>query len=81
MALSDCCFLGDNRFVKAKSDMSLFIYHHGAETAYLLLYVNDIVLIASSPSLLRCIIGALQYEFPLKDLGVHHFIGVTSALQ
>jgi len=31
-------------FVEAKSDTSLFIYHHGAETAYLLLYVDDIVL-------------------------------------
>jgi hypothetical protein len=34
-------------FVEAKSDMSLFIYHHGTETAYLLLYVDDIVLTAS----------------------------------
>jgi len=58
-------------FVEAKSDMSLFIYHHGAETAYLLLYVHDIVLTASSLSLLRRIISALQQEFPLKDLGVH----------
>jgi hypothetical protein len=36
-------------FVEAKSDTSLFIYHQGAETAYLLLYVDDIVLTASSP--------------------------------
>jgi hypothetical protein len=36
-------------FVAAKSDTSLFIYHQGAETAYLLLYVDDIVLTASSP--------------------------------
>jgi hypothetical protein len=43
-------------FVEAKSDMSLFIYHHGAESAYLLLYVDDIVLTASSESLLRRII-------------------------
>jgi hypothetical protein len=39
-------------FVEAKSDISLFVYRHGADTAYLLLYVNDIVLIASSPELL-----------------------------
>jgi hypothetical protein len=30
-------------FVEAKLDTSLFIYHHGAETTYLLLYVDDIV--------------------------------------
>jgi hypothetical protein len=46
-------------FVEAKSDTSLFIYHYGAETAYLLLYVDDIVLTASSPSLLRRIISSL----------------------
>jgi len=39
-------------FVEAKSDTSLFIYHLGAEIAYLLLYVVDIVLTASSESLL-----------------------------
>jgi hypothetical protein len=47
-------------FVEAKSDTSLFIYHQGAETAYLLLYVDDIVLTASSPQLLRRIITSLQ---------------------
>jgi hypothetical protein len=66
--------------VEAKSDTSLFIYHHVAETAYLLLYVDDIVLTASSESLLRRIITSLQQEFAMKDLGVlHHFLGVTVA--
>jgi hypothetical protein len=66
-------------FVEAKSDTSMFVHHHGAETAYLLLYVNDIVLTASSQSLLRCLVDALQREFPVKDLGVHHhFLGVTA---
>jgi hypothetical protein len=64
--------------VEAKSNTSLFIYHHGADTAYLLLYVDDIVLTASSEPLLRRIITALQQEFTMKDLGVlHHFLGVT----
>jgi hypothetical protein len=66
-------------FMEAKSDTSLFAHHHGAETAYLLLYVDDIVLTASSQSLLRRLIDALQWEFPVKDLGVlHHFLGVTA---
>jgi hypothetical protein len=38
-------------FVEAKSDTSLFIYHHSDGVAYLLLYVDDIVLTASSPQL------------------------------
>jgi hypothetical protein len=61
-------------FVEAKSDASLFIYHHGAESAYLLLNVDDIVLTASSESLLRRIITSLQQEFAMKDLGVLHFL-------
>ena len=43
----------------------------------MLLYVDDIVLTASSPHLLRRIISALQQEFSMKDLGeLHHFLGV-----
>jgi hypothetical protein len=34
-------------FVEAKSDTSLFIYRYGVDTAYLLLYIDDIVLTAS----------------------------------
>jgi hypothetical protein len=41
--------------------------------------VDDIVLTASSQSLLRRLVDALQREFPVKDLGVlHHFLGVTA---
>jgi hypothetical protein len=39
-------------FTEAKTDSSLFIYRSGTETAYLLLYVDDIVLTASSSNLL-----------------------------
>jgi hypothetical protein len=39
-------------FVGAQSDTSLFIYWHGSDTSYLLLYVDNIVLTASSTSLL-----------------------------
>ncbi|XP_021308772.1 uncharacterized protein LOC8063854 isoform X1 [Sorghum bicolor] len=71
-------FLQTLGFVEAKSDTSLFIYHYGTETAYLLLYVDDIVLTASTESLLRRIIASLQQEFAMKDLGaLHHFLGVT----
>jgi hypothetical protein len=56
-------FLG---FMEAKSDTSLFIYRHGADTAYLLLYVDNIVLTASSPELLQCTTTALQQQFAMK---------------
>jgi hypothetical protein len=41
-------------FVEAKSDTSLFILQRGDDTAYLLLYVDNIVLTASSAALLQC---------------------------
>ena len=64
-------------FVEAKSNTSLFVYQRGSDTAYLLLYVDDIVLTASSPDLLWWIISALQQEFAMKDLGeLHHFLGM-----
>jgi hypothetical protein len=65
-------------FVEAKSDTSLFVYHCGANTAYLLLYVNDIILTASSMELLERTTTALQHQFMMKDLGpLHHFLGVS----
>jgi hypothetical protein len=40
-------------FVEAKSGTSLFIYCRGANTAYVLLYIDDIVLTALCPKLLQ----------------------------
>jgi hypothetical protein len=65
-------------FIEAKSDTSLFILRRGLDTVYLLLYVDDIILTASSTELLRRTISALQREFAMKDLGpLHHFIDIT----
>jgi hypothetical protein len=64
-------------FTEAKSDTSLFLFHRGSETVYLFLYVDDIVLTASSSELLQRTISALQKEFAMKDLGpLHHFLGI-----
>lgn len=63
--------------MEAKSDTSLFVFRRGAELIYLLLYVDDIVLTASSTTLLHRTITALQQEFSMKDLGdLHHFLGM-----
>ncbi|WVZ98012.1 hypothetical protein U9M48_043505 [Paspalum notatum var. saurae] len=65
-------------FIEAKIDTSLFIYRHGSDTAYLLLYVDDIVLTASSTGLLHRLLSSLQTAFPMKDLGLlHHFLGIA----
>jgi hypothetical protein len=65
-------------FIEGKSDTSLFIFRRGSDTVYLLLYVDDIILTASSTELLRRTISALQWEFAMKDLGpLHHFLDIT----
>jgi hypothetical protein len=62
-------YLASIDFVEAKSNTSLFIYWRGDDTVYLLLYVDDIVLTASTTDLLQRTIVALQREFAMKDLG------------
>jgi hypothetical protein len=65
-------------FIEAKSDTSLFIFRRGSNTVYLLLYVDDINMSASSTELLRRTIFALQQEFTMKNLGpLHHFLSIT----
>jgi hypothetical protein len=65
-------------FVASKCDSSLFILHNGSFMAYLLLYVDDIILTANTTSLLHSIIHSLKTEFSMSDLGdIHHFLGIN----
>nr|GEU70998.1 ribonuclease H-like domain-containing protein [Tanacetum cinerariifolium] len=55
----------------------IFHHRHGTDTAYLLLYVDDIVITASSESLLQQIIRSLHQEFAKTDLGpLNYFLGI-----
>jgi hypothetical protein len=65
-------------FIPSKSDTSLFIFKSTDHTAYLLLYVDDIILTASSSTFLHQIISSLHSEFSMTDLGpFHHFLGIN----
>jgi hypothetical protein len=65
-------------FSASKSDSSLFILHCGASIAYLLLYVDDIILTATTTTLLHSIIKSPHSEFAMSDLGdIHHFLGIN----
>jgi hypothetical protein len=60
-------FIRQLDFITSTSDTSLFIFQEGTSLAYLLLYVDDIVLTASSSALLQ----------RMMDLGaLHHFLGI-----
>ncbi|WVZ51872.1 hypothetical protein U9M48_002973 [Paspalum notatum var. saurae] len=65
-------------FVASASDTSLFVYTKGGDLAYLLLYVDDIILTASSSALLQRVTTLLHSEFAMTDLGnLHHFLGIS----
>uniref|UniRef100_A0A2N9GV31 Reverse transcriptase Ty1/copia-type domain-containing protein n=1 Tax=Fagus sylvatica TaxID=28930 RepID=A0A2N9GV31_FAGSY len=64
-------------FTASNADSSLFIYKQGKVIAYLLLYVDDIVLTSNTPSYLDHLIHQLNSVFDLKDLGsLHYFLGL-----
>nr|GEU82780.1 ribonuclease H-like domain-containing protein [Tanacetum cinerariifolium] len=65
-------------FHHSRCDSSLFIYSQGTYTAYLLFYIDDIVLTASSKTLLQQIISSLHQEFSMTNLGsLNYFLGIS----
>ncbi|WVZ80055.1 hypothetical protein U9M48_027566 [Paspalum notatum var. saurae] len=48
---------------------SLFVLNNGFGAAYLLLYVDDMILSASTPAVLQRIITQLRQAFAVKDMG------------
>lgn len=71
-------FLTSMGFRNSMCDSSLFIFQQGDQLAYLLLYLDDIVLTANKPELLKQIIVKLSTEFAMSDLGsLHHFLGIA----
>jgi Reverse transcriptase (RNA-dependent DNA polymerase) len=64
-------------FQTSASDPSLFIYHNGDALAYLLVYVDDIVLTGNNPLLIQQFIQFLDHKFTIKDLErLHFFLGI-----
>uniref|UniRef100_A0A2N9FW81 Reverse transcriptase Ty1/copia-type domain-containing protein n=1 Tax=Fagus sylvatica TaxID=28930 RepID=A0A2N9FW81_FAGSY len=57
-------------FIASTADSSLFIYTNNTVIAYLLLYVDDIVLTSNTPAYLDHLITQLSTVFDLKDLGI-----------
>jgi hypothetical protein len=71
-------FVATLGFSHSTCDHSLFIYHNGNDIAYILLYVNDIILSASSDTLRQYIMSNLSGEFAMKDLGsISYFLSIS----
>jgi len=64
-------------FVGSKADSSLFIYRTAAITMFLLIYVNDIIIVSSVPAAITELLQLLGTKFAVKDLGsLHYFLGI-----
>jgi histone deacetylase 1/2 len=64
-------------FTPSKADVSLFIYKHGSVTIYILVYVDDIIVVASSAQAADQLLVQLRQTFPVKDLGrLGFFLGI-----
>ncbi|GJZ86934.1 ribonuclease H-like domain-containing protein [Tanacetum coccineum] len=65
-------------FSPSRCDSSLFIFTQGSQVAYLLIYVDDIILSASSSILLQQIVDSLHKEFDMTDLrALNYFLGIS----
>jgi hypothetical protein len=54
-------------FVQSRADTSLLVYNKNRAAAYLLLYVDDMILSASTTTLLRQVVQRLHDAFAIKD--------------
>lgn len=56
---------------------SLFIYRHSNILTYVLVYVDDILIIGSDPLFIKRLVQQLNVSFPVKDLGfLYYFLGL-----
>ena len=64
-------------FKSSKADHSLFTYHSSIGTVLLLVYVDDIIIIGSTDSLINHFVTKLSQRFHMNDLGdLHYFLGL-----
>ncbi|XP_073363714.1 uncharacterized protein [Aegilops tauschii subsp. strangulata] len=69
-------------FVPSTADSLLFLFQRPSVTVYLLVYVDDIILVSSSATAANSLVTALGRDFAVKDLGrLHFFLGIEVAHQ
>jgi histone deacetylase 1/2 len=67
-------------FTPSRADTSLFVFHQPDLTMYMLVYVDDIVIVSSSVAATDRLLHRLAHSFPVKDLGpLRYFLGIEVA--
>ncbi|KAG9444821.1 hypothetical protein H6P81_016161 [Aristolochia fimbriata] len=70
-------YLIDLGFALSKVDSSLLVRYTSTATIFVLIYINDIIIIGSSAKDIACLVANLQREFSIKDLGaLYYFLGI-----
>lgn len=70
-------FLKQSGFKSCYSDTSLFVYNNQNITAYVLVYVDDLIVTGNSTVFISAFVNKLHQTFALKDLGdLHYFLGI-----
>jgi hypothetical protein len=64
-------------FIGSKANSSLFLYHIATATMFLLIYVDDIIIVSSVPTAIDKLLQLLSNDFAVKNLGtLHYFLGI-----
>ena len=61
--------LKELEFVPSQADTSLFIYGHSGHIIYMLIYVDDIIIVSSSVQTIEELLKQLHKDFAIKDMG------------
>ena len=70
-------FFTSNKLIQSKYDPCVYTYRNGSDLAYILLWVDDIVIAGSSKSCIDKIKGMCFNRFNMKDLGpISWFLGI-----
>jgi hypothetical protein len=66
-----------SHFQESKADISLFFYHHENIQMFVLVYIDNIIIVSSSDHATQALLQDLQKEFVLKYLGeLNYFLGI-----
>lgn len=77
MALSAYLQSARNRLQVIQGYAFLFIFSHKDFTMYMVIYVDDIIIVSSSSEATENLIQELTWEFAVKDIGaLERFLGI-----
>ena len=70
-------FLLASPFTRYHFDPTVYIQHHGVDLLILVLYVDDLIITGSSPSIRQIAQQALREQFEMTNIGLlQYFLGL-----